>query len=140
VSGANTGEGPSVGVGVLVRRDRVVLLGHRRGAHGAGSWAPPGGHLDRGEDVDDCARRECLEETGLSLTATRPGPWTNDIFQAEGRHYVTVWVVGTAAAGEPRVMEPDKCERWEWHPWDRLPEPLFLPLVHLRAKGFDPWA
>ena len=133
-------ERPAVGVGVLVLRDGAVLLGHRQGAHGAGTWSPPGGHLEWREDVEACARRECLEETGLSLASSRQGPWTNDVFEAEARHYVTLWVVGTPASGEPRVMEPAKCERWAWFPWGELPEPLFLPLVHLRAKGFDPWA
>jgi len=27
--------------------------------------------------------------------------------------------------GEPKVMEPDKCERWDWYDMDELPSPLF---------------
>ena len=131
---------PAVGVGVLVIRDDLVLLGHRRGAHGAGTWSPPGGHLEQGESVEDCARRECLEESGVSLGALRQGPYTNDVFAADGRHYVTLWVVAGHGAGEPVVREPEKCDRWEWFSWSALPSPLFLPLENLRAKGFDPWA
>ena len=56
-----------VGVGVLVLRDGRVLLGLRRGAHGAGTWALPGGHLEFNETVAACATRETLEETGLQL-------------------------------------------------------------------------
>ena len=133
-------ERPRVGVGVLVTRDRTILLGLRQGAHGAGTWSPPGGHLEWGEPVEACARRECREETGLELGAIRTGPFTNDIFEDENRHYVTLWVTAPAAAGEPRVMEPAKCERWEWFGWDALPAPLFLPLINLRGQGFQPWA
>jgi 8-oxo-dGTP diphosphatase len=33
------------------------------------------------------------------------------------------------------VREPDRLERWAWHPWDDLPEPLFAPVAALRATG-----
>src|SRR5437867_13297658 len=81
---------PQIGVGVLLLRDSHVLLGQRRGSHGSDTWAPPGGHLEFGESVEDCARREVREETGLALQNIRPGPYTNDVFIAEGKHYVTL--------------------------------------------------
>src|SRR5258707_8500479 len=52
---------PQVGVGVVVVRDGKVLLGLRRGSHGSGAWALPGGHLEWGESVESCARREVTE-------------------------------------------------------------------------------
>jgi 8-oxo-dGTP diphosphatase len=129
---------PRVGVGVLVVRGGKILLGLRRGSHGAGTWAPPGGHLEFGETVEACARREAAEETGLTLGDVTRGPWTENVFAAEATHYVTVFVAAAGAAGEPRVLEPAKCERWEWHRWDALPEPLFAPLASLRAAGYRP--
>jgi predicted NUDIX family NTP pyrophosphohydrolase len=47
-----------VGVGVMVVRNGEVLFGRRRGAHGAGTWSLPGGHLEAGESVEACALRE----------------------------------------------------------------------------------
>jgi 8-oxo-dGTP diphosphatase len=128
-----------VGVGVLIVRGDRVLLGRRLGSHGAGTWAPPGGHLEFGETVAACARREASEETGLTLGAVREGPYTVDAFPAEGRHYVTLFVVAAGTEGEPRLLEPAKCAGWEWHPWHALPTPLFAPLASLRARGFDPF-
>ena len=78
-----------VGVGVLIVRDGTVLLGVRRGSHGAGTWAPPGGHLEFGESVEACARREAAEETGLALGAVTEGPYTVDAFPDEGKHYAS---------------------------------------------------
>jgi len=129
---------PQVGVGVLVIRDGRVLLGQRRGSHGAGSWAPPGGHLEFAESVEACARREVREETGLELQGVRPAPYTNDVFAAEGKHYVTLFVLAEAASGEPEVREPRKCGGWRWFWWSELPAPLFLPLDTLRRQGFRP--
>jgi 8-oxo-dGTP diphosphatase len=129
---------PRVGVGVLVLREGRVLLGRRRGSHGASSWAPPGGHLEFGESADACARRELAEETGLVADRMVPAPYTVDLFPEEARHYVTLFVVAVGVAGEPRALEPDKCEGWEWHHWHVLPTPLFAPLASLVAQGFVP--
>ena len=126
-----------IGVGVLVVRDGKVLLGKRRGSHGAGTWSAPGGKLDFGESIERCAERELAEETGLALGPAELGPYTNDVF-TDGPHFVTAFVIARGAVGEPRVMEPDKCEGWAWFPWNKLPAPLFLPLVNARRMGFDP--
>lgn len=127
-----------VGVGVLIVRDGRVLLGERLGSHGAGSWAPPGGHLEFGETADACARREVLEETGLTLGALHLGPYSVDAFPEVGRHYATLFVVALESIGEPERREPAKCAGWTWWPWDALPAPLFAPLASLRARGYTP--
>jgi 8-oxo-dGTP diphosphatase len=129
---------PQIGVGVLVFRNGQLLLGQRRGSHGAGTWAPPGGHLEFGESVEACARREVLEETGLHVETVRPGPYTNDVFDVEARHYVTLFVLAQSGVGEPAVLEPSRCAGWGWFSWMALPEPLFLPLANLRRQGFRP--
>jgi len=129
---------PLVGVGVLVLREDRVLLGQRKGSHGAGTWALPGGHLEFGESVAQCAVREVLEETGLRIHAVTPAPYTNDVFEAEGKHYVTLFVAAHSAVGEPALSEPDKCSEWRWFRWSELPSPLFQPLATLHASGFVP--
>ena len=129
---------PQVGVGVIIVRDRKVLLGLRRGAHGAGDWALPGGHLEWGESIENCARREVKEETGLELGVVGQAPYTNDVMAADGKHYVTCFVEAVALAGEAQVMEPTKCERWAWFAWLEMPEKLFQPLKTLVESGFIP--
>ena len=125
-----------IGVGVLVVRDARVLLGLRRGSHGAGTWAPPGGHLEDGETVEACARREAIEETGMALDTVTPGPYSVDAFPALGVQYVTLFVVATSERGAPAVLEPEKCEEWRWFHWSALPSPLFAPLASIHAGGY----
>ena len=128
---------PRVGVGVIIVRDGLVLLGKRAGSHGAGSWALPGGHLEFGETVADCAAREVLEETGLEVHDIAAAPYTSDVFAREGRHYITRFVTAQAT-GEPEILEPGKCLAWGWFRWADLPQPLFLPLLTLHGTGFVP--
>ncbi len=129
---------PEIGVGAIILKDGKVLLGLRKGSHGAGTWSFPGGHLEFGESLEECATREVFEETGVSLKNIRRGTFTNDIFESEQRHYVTLYVIAEYDSGEPTVKEPNKCERWAWFSWDQLPHPLFLPLRNLLKQGFRP--
>jgi len=115
-------------------------LGKRKGSHGAGKHALPGGHLELGESWIDCAVREVHEETNLNLNLNlgaknpRLVTVTNDIMKSEGKHYITLFVI--AKAVDPSTlknMEPEKCEKWEWIPWQEIgaKSPLFLPLKNV---------
>ena len=130
---------PWVGVGVIVIKGNKVLLGKRKNAHGEGSWCFPGGHLEFNESVEECAVREVREETGIEIKNLRLGPFTNDVFKKERKHYVTLFVIAEYASGKAKVMEPEKCEKWAWFEWNRLPEPLFLPIQNLLKQGFNPF-
>lgn len=129
-------ERPKVGVGVIVIKDGKVLLGKRRNAHGEGDWSFPGGHLEFNESWEDCASRETFEETGIAIKNIRFGTATNDIFPAEEKHYITIFMLSDYDSGEVKVMEPEKCEKWEWFHWDQLPKPLFIPIKNLLKKNF----
>ena len=59
---------PLVGVTAVVFRDEKVLLG-RRADNGA--WRSISGIVDPGEEPADAAVRECLEEAGVVVRATR---------------------------------------------------------------------
>lgn len=58
-----------------------------------GKWAFPGGHLEYGEEIIDCAERETLEETGLKVKGRDIVAVTNDVFTELGKHYITMFVV-----------------------------------------------
>lgn len=107
-------ERPKIGLGVIIIKDGKVLLGKRKNAHGEGTWCPPGGHLEFGESWEECARRETEEEAGIKIKDVRFATATNDINGEEGTHYVTVVMVAKFNSGEVRIMEPEKCDGWEW--------------------------
>ncbi len=128
---STTPTAPRVGVGVIITKNQQVLLLRRRNVHGAGTWSTPGGHLDFGESPEQCAVREVKEETGLEIDAVAFRAITNDVFAAEGRHYITIWMEGRYGAGDPILAAPYEASEIGWFPWNALPQPLFLPLQHL---------
>lgn len=126
-----------VGVGVIIKRGNQVLLGERIGAHGANTWATPGGHLEFGESIESCAAREVLEETGLTVVDVKQVGFTNDIFEREDKHYITIFVEARCDEGEAQILEPHKCKQWQWFTWDNLPKPLFIPMVNLIEENSE---
>jgi 8-oxo-dGTP diphosphatase len=128
-----------VGVGVLVKKDssQNIYCGIRKGSHGAGSLALPGGHLELNETWKECARREIMEEMGVSIDNVEFAHVTNDIMKAENKHYVTIFMMATCT-DEPINMEPHKCQGWKAYTWEELrdlnthePNKLFGPLAKL---------
>ncbi|KAF9632281.1 putative nudix protein [Lasiodiplodia theobromae] len=136
-----------VGVGVFILNDKnQFIIGKRKGSHGAGTWALPGGHLEFGEGFEECAARETMEETGLETTDVRFFTATNSVFTDIGAHYVTIFMTARISGEktEPENLEPEKCEMWKWVDWEELrtmaekfksagdeASKLFLPLVNL---------
>jgi len=129
---------PQVGAAMIVNRAGKVLLMKRKGPHGKGTWSTPGGHLDFGESLEACAARETKEEVGLEVTDVQFRAVTNDVFETTNRHYITVWMEGKLASGEPTIASADEVEEIGWYPWDALPQPLFLPLANLVKENSYP--
>lgn len=128
---------PQVGTALIITKGNKVLLMKRKGPHGPGTWSPPGGHLDFGETPEQCAAREAQEEVGLEVTDIRFRCITNDVFEAEGLHYITIWMDGKST-GEPRIASEEEAEEIGWYAWDALPSPLFLPLENLVKENSYP--
>jgi len=127
---------PKVGVGVYIFNSKnEILFLRRQGAHGEGSWCPPGGHLEFGESFVDCARREVFEEVGVKIKNVKFFGLTNDIFD-EGKHYITIAMRAEIKSGKVKIMEPDKMTDLGWFHAKKLPKPLFLPVKNFFKAFF----
>ena len=119
---------PKVGVGILIQNDgNEVLLGLRNASHGTGEWSFPGGHLEFGETVFETAKREVKEETDLDIEEFELVSVCDEMRyrETDNKHYLNLGVLEKYVGGEPKVMEPEKCEEWKWFALDALPDNLF---------------
>ncbi len=109
-------ERPIVGVGAVIVRDGRVVIVQRTTEPRKGEWSIPGGVLEVGETLRQCAAREAREETGLQV---EPGE-VLDVFDSiypdgAGRaryHYVLVDFLCRLAGGELRAGSDASQARW----------------------------
>jgi ADP-ribose pyrophosphatase YjhB (NUDIX family) len=100
---------PIVGIGVVVLRPPGEVLLVRRGkAPNIGAWTLPGGAQEVGERAEEAARRELLEETGVTVGPLQLAANVDAITRdADGRvryHYTILdfaarWESGDAVGG-----------------------------------------
>ncbi|KAL6457207.1 hypothetical protein MHYP_G00341700 [Metynnis hypsauchen] len=124
---------------VLVVQPERVLLGMKKRGFGAGKWNGFGGKVQSGETIEQAARRELLEESGLTV----------DILQKIGN--ITFEFIGETELMDVHIFradtytgEPTESEemRPQWFDIDKIPfsemwadDVLWFPLM-LQKKKF----
>jgi len=117
-----------IGVGVVLRRDdEKFLMLKRKGGHGEGEWALPGGKVKYGESFEGAARRELMEETGIDVAEGRVISLSNQLrYIHQGVHCVIIGVEMKVLKGvEPQILEPEKCAGMSWFDLEHLPDKIF---------------
>jgi len=118
-------ETPRAGACVIICNDAGEVLLTRRADNDL--WCLPGGHLDFGETIQECAVREAREETGLTVEVERLiGVYSHPIPRSEivpnPRHYVILSFLCRRVGGELQVT--DETTDVRYFAQDRLPEDM----------------
>jgi 8-oxo-dGTP diphosphatase len=106
-----------------------LLMGIRKNSYKSGWYGIPGGRVEVGEPTETAAIRELEEETGLKpLKVSYLG-----VIKEKQEHidFIHFAYLCEEYIGKPIVMEPDKCEEWQWMEIKNLPKNV-LP-GHLAA-------
>ena len=110
---------PKVAVGAICRKDGKIVLLRRAIEPAHGKWVFPGGYVDRGESLEDAARREAREEIGAEVRLTG----LVDVYSYTGRPVIVVVyeaeVVGGEIRGGEEALEVRSFDAEEI-PWDGL--------------------
>jgi 8-oxo-dGTP diphosphatase len=108
----------------LVDEARVLLMRRFQTGFEDGRYATIAGHLDGDESIRAAAVREAREEAGIEIAPGDLEPIGVMHRNApEPRHErVDFFFIARRWRGEPRNLEPEKCDHLDWFRLDDLPE------------------
>ena len=113
---------------LVVKENELLLVNHREEGR-YDFWLPPGGKLEGSESIFDCARRETLEETGLTVEPER-FLYVQE-FAEPGYHFVKFFILCSDFSGELTLANRDAGESW-------LVDATFLPRAALQGLDVRP--
>lgn len=125
-----------VGAAILVVDEQNRLLLMKRSD--SGCWGPPGGATEPGEVVEEAARRETLEETGLqvgemALFGVFSGPELYYKYPNGDEVYnVTIVYLSQDVIGNIHLSSEHT--EWHWFTLAEIPEQLSPPIVPVIAQ------
>lgn len=129
-----------VSVHIVFRRGQSVLMVRRRGTGFCdGMYSVPAGHVMRAESILEAAAREAREEVGLEVSPSTLVV-TGTMYRRSTEARIDFFIEAGRWAGEPRNLEPDKCDEVAWFPSGRLPHGT-IPYVRraLTNAARVPW-
>lgn len=127
------------GASVIVYKDKKILLQQRTDNK---CWGYHGGRIEMGERVEDAAKRELLEETGLTaqsieLFGVFSGPELYNVYpDGNEAHIIDIVFLCNDFTGTLQCQQSEVLDL-KWFDIDNIPEKLSPPIVPALKKFIE---
>ena len=106
---------------ILIDKSRILLLRRFNTGYEDGKYSVIAGHLDGNETFMQCMVREAKEEASIAIK-----PKDIEVVHVMHRKVpdherVEFFIQAKKWSGQPKIMEPDKCDDLSWFELDKLP-------------------
>lgn len=128
---------------LLIKNKKILLMRRCNTEYLNGYYGVPAGHFNGNETVRAAMVREAKEETGIVLKEkylnivhiiNRKGPGGIE------NERIDFFIVPKRWEGEPKIMEPHKCDDMKWFPLNKLPKKVAFEvaqaIINYRKKIF----
>lgn len=107
---------------ILIRDGKTLLARRFNTGWMDGKYSLIAGHLDGKEKVTDAMIREAYEEAGIKIAKEDIRPLKVLHRMSTDQEYMDFFFIAEKWEGEPKIMEPEKCDDMSWFPLSNLPE------------------
>lgn len=122
---------------VIPRENEILLVRHVK--QGRQYWLIPGGGLNFGETIEECARREIKEETNMEIKLLKLLFVSESVSLEYERHLVNLFFLGKVLSPEAplKVTDDVRVKEARYLPVDRLKEiELHPPVASFLSRAF----
>jgi 8-oxo-dGTP diphosphatase len=121
---------------VLIKDGKILLIRRYQTGYEDGNYSMVAGHVEQGETMRQALVREAMEEAGvgvkqedlrLLLTMHRVAE--------QGNERVDIFFATDIWEGEPKNMEPQKCDEMKWFELSDLPKNT-IPYIRKSIECF----
>lgn len=120
---------------VLMQDNKILLSRRYNTGYFDNNYSFPAGHLDGEETLKQAMVREAKEEIGLVLDPAELELIHIMNRKIPGNERVDFFFTTKKWQGEPRVMEPEKCDGLSWFEFNNLPKNI-IPYIKQAIESF----
>jgi 8-oxo-dGTP pyrophosphatase MutT (NUDIX family) len=106
---------------ILVKDGKILLLRRFNTGWSDGQYSVVAGHLDGNETFLQAMVREAKEEAGIELSQ-QDLEVAHVMHRKSNEERIDFFILAKKWKGEPRNMEPNKCDDLNWFDMGKLPE------------------
>lgn len=117
--------GVSAGAFIINSKGEILLCKRSMKARNEkGKWEAPGGQVHFGETREQAIKREIKEELGVDIEIVSVLNVADEILEKDKQHWLPTTFLVRIKKGEPRIMEPEKCDEIAWFSLDKISKNL----------------